>query len=86
MKNKEQREHEFRKKLAEEVAGNVDDIADVLSKSEVGKCGGKCKGFAESDLKDLCPECLQALESVSDEIFSVSPELRRLGDVMNSRD
>jgi hypothetical protein len=83
--HRKQREHAFRKKLAEEVAGNVDDIAEILNKSKVANCGGKCKGVKEADFSDLCPECLRALEEASDEIFSVSPEMRMLEDVMSNK-
>ncbi len=86
MDDREHKEHEFNKRLAEEVAGIEDAINNMLSKSKVGQCGGKCLGFAEDDLSGLCPACLAALESVSDEIFSASPEMRRLGDVMNRQD
>lgn len=71
--------------MAGEVAENKDTIDEILSRSKVGQCG-KCKGFDEPDLKDLCPACLLELESVTDEIFSASPELRRLGDAMSRRD
>ena len=86
MDNKEQREHAFAEQLAGEVAENIDPITTIFDKSQVGKCGNKCRGFKETNLQDLCPQCLRALEEVSDEIFSVSPELRLFGDVMNSKD
>lgn len=85
MDDREQREHAFAEKLAGEVVQNINTIADVLDKSRIGKCG-KCKGFKESDFNNLCPECLRVLENESDEIFSVSPELQLLRDVMNGRD
>jgi len=84
--DREQREHAFVEKLAREVAQNEDTIAEMFHSSKVGQCGGKCNGFKEANFSDLCPECLQAVETVTDEIFSVSPELGLLGDVMNSRD
>ena len=86
MDNKDHREHAFAERLAGEVAQNIDPITTILDKSQVGKCGNKRRGFNEANLQDLCPQCLRALEEVSDEIFSVSPELQLFKDVMNSQD
>jgi hypothetical protein len=86
MDDKEQKEHAFSEQVSGEVVKNIDAITAIFDKSQVGKCGGKCQGFKEENLLDLCPQCLRALEEESKEIFSVSPELRLLGDVMNSRD
>jgi len=86
MDDRKQREHAFAKQLAGEVAENKDAIDEILKRSKVGQCGGKCQGLKEANFSDLCPECLQALEAETAEIFSVSPELRLLGDVMSSQD
>jgi hypothetical protein len=86
MSNKEDKEHTLTEQLAQKVAQNKDAIAEILNRSRVGQCGGKCRGFAEDDLIKLCPECFQSLEAESDEIFSVSQELRLFGDVMNNKD
>jgi len=80
------RQKAFAEQLAREVAQNRDAITEILHRSNVGQCGGKCKGFKEDDLSKLCPKCFEALEEESDKIFSASPKLRLLGDVMNSRD
>jgi hypothetical protein len=85
MNNRDEREKAYNKQLAHEVAENKDAIAEILFNSKVGQCCGKCKGFKEEDLRNLCPECLWVLEEESEEIFSVSPMIRLLGDVMNSR-
>jgi hypothetical protein len=85
-KDSENIEHAFLEQLAEEVSKNEDAISEMLSHSKVGNCGGQCKGWQEPDLKNLCPACLKALEAESDEIFTASPMLRLLGDVMNSKD
>ncbi len=86
MDDREQREQAFAEQLATEIAQNKDAIAAIFKRSKVRQCGGKCKGFKKANFSDLCPECLQALEIETAEIFSVSPELSMLGDVMNSRD
>jgi len=82
----DERERAFAEQLAGEVEDNKDAIAEILNKSKVGQCGGKCKGFREANFSGLCPECLQELEIETAEIFSVSPELGLLGDIMDSRD
>ena len=86
MDNGKDREHAFDWQLATEIGQNKDVIEKILHDSKVGQCGGKCKGFKEDDLKDLCPACLRVLEEESDEIFSVSPMIRLLGDAMNGRE
>ena len=86
MINGDNREKAFAEQLAQEVAENKDAIAEVLQNSKVGECGGKCKGFQERELRNLCPDCFQALEAESEEIFASSPLLRMFGDVMNNRD
>ncbi|MGO9013613.1 MAG: hypothetical protein ACLQF0_01410 [Dissulfurispiraceae bacterium] len=78
------REEEFNEQLAREVAQNKDAIADILRKSEVGQCGGRCKGYQEKSIEDLCEQCFNALEDNADEIFSASPMLKLFGDAMNS--
>ena len=84
--DREQRELAFAVQLAGEVAQNGDAIVEILKRSKVGQCGGKCKGFCEANFSDLCPVCLQELEFETAEIFSVSPELGLIGDIMNSQD
>jgi hypothetical protein len=83
--NRDQKEKSFVEQLARETVKNKDAISEILANSKVGECGGKCKGFKEDDLANLCDQCLQALEKASDKIFSLSVELRLLGDVMNQR-
>ena len=79
------REKAFARQLAHEVALNKDAIAEVLQKSKVGQCGGQCRGVREKDLRDLCPDCFQALEAEADEIFAASPILRLFGDTMDTQ-
>ena len=85
MNDRAHREKVFAEQLAEEVARNKDAIEEIFHRSKVGNCGGKCKGFKEKDLNKLCPQCFQALEKESDEIFSSSPLLRLFGDTMNTK-
>lgn len=80
------KEDAFNQKLAEEVSLNQDDILEKLQNSQVGQCGGSCRGWQEEDLKNLCPTCLKVLEEESDGVFSSSPMLKMLGDVMNTKD
>jgi hypothetical protein len=84
MDDQDQRDDAFARRLAFEVAKKIDDISEIIATSKVGACGGKCEGYAEKELTDLCPICLEALENESDEIFSASPMLRLLGNVMNN--
>ena len=85
MHKKEDRENAFAEQLAHEIAQNKHAIAEILHRSKVGDCSGMCKGWKEDDLRDLCPDCLRALEVESDEIFSASPALRMIGEVMNEK-
>jgi len=80
------RDKAFARNLSEEVGQNVDAIQEIFAGSKVGQCGGKCQGFKEEDLSNLCPDCFQALEEESEQIFSTSPKLRLLGDAMNNHD
>jgi hypothetical protein len=86
MNDQNQRDDAFARRLAFEVAKKIDDISEIIAASKVGACGGKCNGYSEKELTDLCPICLEALESESDEIFSASPILKLLGNAMNSQD
>ncbi|MGO9013990.1 MAG: hypothetical protein ACLQF0_03315 [Dissulfurispiraceae bacterium] len=86
MSNRDSKEKTFAEQLAQEVTQNKDAIVKLLNRSRVGNCGGKCKGWKENDLRNLCPACFRALEEESDEIFSTSPALRLFGDVMNTKD
>jgi len=79
------REKAFNEQLADEVSQNEDIIKKILNKSQVGSCGGKCRGYKEKTPDDLCEYCLNALEENADEIFSASPRMRLLGDAMNNR-
>ncbi len=85
MNDRARREKAFADQLAKEVAQNKDAIAEIFNRSKVGNCGGKCKGFQEKYLSNLCPECFRALEGESEEIFATSPMLRMFGDVMNNQ-
>ena len=78
------RDKAFARNLSEEVAQKADAIQEIFAKSKVGQCGGKCKGFQEKDLGNLCSSCFQALEEESEQIFSTSPKLRLLGEAMNN--
>ena len=75
----------FAEQLAHEMARNKDAITEIFNRSKVGKCGGMCKGFKEDDPHNLCEYCFRALEEESEEICSVSPKLRLLGDAMNNK-
>ena len=80
MTDSEDRDRAFAEQLAHEVAQNKDAIAEIFNRSKVGQCGGKCKGFQEDDLRNLCDDCFRALEEQSDQIFSASLRLRLFGD------
>ena len=80
------REQAFNEQLVQEVTRNKNAIREILDKSKVGECDGKCKGYGEQTPDDLCDQCRVALEKNADEIFSASTMMRLLGDAMNSRD
>lgn len=84
MEGKEYRERAFSEQIGKEFAQNMGAISEIFSRSRVGHCGGKCKGYEEKLLSDLCSECLLAIEQESEAIFSVSPMLRLLADAMNT--
>jgi dsDNA-binding SOS-regulon protein len=50
MNNRDSKEKAFTEQLAYEVAQNKDAIAEILHRSRVGQCGGKCKDFQEEEL------------------------------------
>jgi hypothetical protein len=44
MYNRDDKKKVFTEQLAHEVAQNKNAIAELLNRSQVGNCGGKCKG------------------------------------------
>lgn len=53
-----------------------------FSISQLGKCGGKCRGWDENSPGDLCDKCLAALIENRD-LAKQDPEVRKLFNKLN---